>query len=89
MMVQTISFDIFDFTTHTPESFLVEHTLENEEKVLTLRNSRNIQFTKTLDFQFKREMHIPLSFIKMDTWVRLLNTNPGLFAGVADLELAA
>ncbi|MFY3741619.1 MAG: hypothetical protein HMLIMOIP_002077 [Candidatus Nitrosomirales archaeon] len=84
MLIDTISFEIHDFTNHISEQFLVLNTEENYERVLSHRYTRNIKLGKTFSFQFEKEMSIPAEFIEMETWLRLINSDPELFAGVAE-----
>lgn len=79
MLINTITFEIADFTNKTIEEFLIENTIENQEKVLSHRYTRSIRFTQTFDFQFEKEQTTPIEFIEMDIWVRLINTQPELF----------
>ena len=86
MLINTISFEITYFRACTTESFLIENTLENQEKVFSHRYTRNIHFTQTFSFQFEKDMNMPVEFIEMNTWVAMVTANPDVFAAVADLE---
>lgn len=79
MLIPTITFEIHNFETHISEEFLVENTDENWEKILGHRYTRNIQITKTFEFQFEKDERMPVEFIEMATWMRLLTVNPELF----------
>lgn len=83
-LIAAIRFDIHDFQNNTTEEFLIENTIENQEKVLGHRKTRNIRFEKVFSFQFDKEMAMPLEFINNSTWVAMVNANPELFAAVAD-----
>lgn len=85
MLIKTITFEIHNFQTHISELFVVENTPEMQEKILTHRYTRNIQFDQMQDFQFRREMRIPSEFIDMNIWIRLLSEKPYLF----EMALAA
>ncbi len=63
MMLPTISFEIHDFKNDIHGEFLILNTIENQEKVLTHRHTRDIKFGKTFEGQFKREMRMPAEFI--------------------------
>jgi hypothetical protein len=84
MLIETITFEIQNFKNNTSESFMVADTIENQEMVLSHRFTRLIKFAKVFDFQFEKEMNIPIEMITADTWLRLLNTQPELFAAVAE-----
>lgn len=88
MLTNVITFDIHDFTNHITESFVIENTLENQEKVFTHSFTRNIKFAEMFSFQYTKEMRMPIEFIKMDTWVRLLNSDSELAASVAALGMS-
>lgn len=79
MLISTITFEIHNFNTNISEIFMVENTIENQEKIFTHKYTRNIKFTKTFDFQFEKDVRIPVEFIEMDIWMRLLITQPELF----------
>jgi hypothetical protein len=59
MLVETIAFEIHDFTKHTTQSFLVENTEENYAFIAQQRFTRSIRFGKVFDFQFEREYKAP------------------------------
>jgi hypothetical protein len=59
MLIETIQFEIRDFTNGTAESFMVHNTSVNYELIAAQRHTRDIQFTQVFDFQFNKEMHIP------------------------------
>jgi hypothetical protein len=86
MLIDTITFQIHDFTNHTTEEFLVENTEDNLVMINEHRFTRAIKFGKTFAFQYAREMKMPIEFISNDTWVRMVNSYPEMFATVADLE---
>lgn len=87
MLNNVMTFDIHDFKTNITESYVVLNTEDNQEKVLTHRFTRNIQFSQMFSFQFDKEMRMPIEFIEMDTWMRIVTLNPDMLAPVADLEL--
>lgn len=70
MLISTIQFEI-------PESgtFLIENTIENQEKVFSHRFTRQIHFIKTFDFQFEREMRMPVEFIEPLILIAVLSAN--------------
>jgi hypothetical protein len=72
MLVSVITFEIHDFNTSVSESFTMENTVENQEKVFGHRYTRNISFDKCFDFEFKRTEHVPVEFIDMGVWIALL-----------------
>ena len=86
MLIETIAFEIHDFTTNTSEQFLVENTDDNWEMILAHKFTRQIKAGKTFNFQFEKEMNIPAEMVSMDTWMRLFNGNPEMVAAVAELE---
>lgn len=86
MLIETITFDIHDFKSNITESFIVENTIANQEMILTHRYTRNIKFDRMFDFQFESEMRMPIEFVTDETWMRLINSNPELFASVAAFE---
>lgn len=65
MQISTISFEIHNYNTQTFGEFLVENTIQNQEMIFSHRYTRNIQFGKTFDFQFEKEMSMPIEFIDM------------------------
>lgn len=73
-MVNTISFEIADFTNGTAEQFLIANTPENVEKVLGHRFTRDIKFAKTFDFQFEKEESVPFDFINPLIWTVMVQT---------------
>ena len=85
MLIETITFDIHDFKNNTTEQFLVSATEENYEMILAHHFTRNIKFTQTFNFQFEKEMRMPIEMISEDTWMRMVELNPEL-AAVAELE---
>ncbi len=79
-LVSTIQFDIHDFKSGISESFMVEATEDNYEKVLQHRFTRNIQFTKEFRHQFEREMSIPVEFINPMFILAVYELKPHLFS---------
>jgi hypothetical protein len=63
MLIEAITFEIRDFKNGIQEEFVVENTIENQEKVFSHRLTRDIKFTKFLDFDFGRKMRIPSDFL--------------------------
>lgn len=78
MLIDTITFEIHDIKNERHEQFLVMNTIENQEMILTHRHTREIKFTKHFSFQFEKEMNMPIEFISMDTWARIVSANPEL-----------
>lgn len=76
MLVPVIKFEL------NGEEYVMENTVENQEKVFSHRLTRQIKFDKQFDWQ---EMHYPREFIEMETWVRMINADPELFAMVSEL----
>lgn len=85
MLISTISFEIRDFSTGEFEQFLVLNTIENQEMVFTHRFTRQIKIADMFEFQFNREMHMPIEFIDPRILCGIANS----LAPVAELELAA
>jgi hypothetical protein len=86
MLISTIEFAITDFNTGISTEFLIEDTIENEDKVMAHPFTRCINYTKTFDFEFAKKETMPLEFIEMDTWLRLLNNpTPAMLAFLADI----
>jgi hypothetical protein len=67
MMVQALSFEIANFRLKTVETYLVENTLENQEKYFTHRFTRELQLVQMFDFQFAKEKNVPADFINWGT----------------------
>jgi hypothetical protein len=84
MLIETIEFQIHDFSNNTTEEFLVENTIENQEMVFSHKFTRQIKFTKTFAFQFEKEMRIPAEMISMDTWMRLFDYAPLSFIAAVE-----
>lgn len=59
MLIETIEFEIRNFTTHEFEEFVIEDTEVNYDLVMRHRFSRNIKFVKRFDFQFAKERKAP------------------------------
>ena len=90
MLIPTISFEITDFITGNSESFLIEHTIENEEFVHSFKpfrdethksSIRQIRYDNTFDFQFAREVKAPLALFAI-----VFENAAMKYAGVADLD---
>jgi hypothetical protein len=77
-LTSVITFEIHNFTTHISEEFVIENTLDNQEMVFSHRNTRNIKFSQMFSFQYEKEMNMPLEFVSMDTWIRMLNESPSV-----------
>lgn len=71
-LIKTIEFEIHDFTNHVSEEFLIEFTEENYAAVLAHRFTRQIRIAKAFDFQFEKDMRMPVEFIDYRVWLALL-----------------
>lgn len=88
MLIETIAFEIRNFENGEFAEYLVENTIANQDAIFAHRFTRNIRIAKTFAFQFEKEMAMPIEMISMDTWVRMINADPELFAYVAELAPA-
>ena len=52
MLINAITFDIHNFTTHTDNSYMVENTPTNFELIAMQKNTRQIEITQEFDFDF-------------------------------------
>lgn len=86
MLIETITFDIHDFTNHTDESYLVENTLNNQEWIFTSRKTRNVQFTQTFDFQFASVNRMPVEMAATVAWYDLCDSANELENELCDID---
>jgi hypothetical protein len=68
MLTSVITFDVHNFTNGSEESFVVEHTMDNEEIVFTqmfprdngmMKSVRNIRFDQMFSFDYAHKFHAP------------------------------
>jgi len=59
MLIETIKFEIRDYTTGAAEQFVVENTATNYELIATQRNTRDIHFEQMFSFDFERKQNVP------------------------------
>lgn len=63
MLIPTITFEIRNNEKGIVDEFVVENTIENQEKVFTHRFTRNIEFGQLFDFEFEKKQRIPSYFL--------------------------
>lgn len=85
MLIETISFRIFDFKKGTDDEFLIENTIQNQEMVFQNRHTHAIQFGQTFDFQFAREMCEP-KFIQFGNVLEEAFSNPDNLLDIDDVD---
>lgn len=59
MLVNTISFEIRDFTTNSFTEYCVLATEDNYAAIAQQRFTRNIQIGQMFDFEYSRKQHAP------------------------------
>jgi len=79
MLIETISFRIFNNSFKTDEEYLIENTIENQEKVFSNRHTHGIEFTRTFDFQFEKTERVALSFVEFDDELDSIDEMVGSF----------
>jgi hypothetical protein len=79
MLIETITFEVRNFTTHEFENFVIEDNDTNYTMVMQHRFTRNIKFVKKFDFQFEKERKAP-KFIEFATAVAdsLFSADPAI-----------
>lgn len=90
MLIPTIEFDVTNFTTGESTHHIVENTEDNWELIAHSRNTRNIEFNQTFDFQFtnlQKELGVP-KFIQFGS-ILLDALTHCLADGETDYELAS
>jgi hypothetical protein len=73
MLVSVISFEIPNRAMGTVDEFVIENTIENQEKVFSNRFTRAIKFFKMFDFELVKKMKMPASFIDPRILIALLS----------------
>lgn len=63
MLIETITFEIHNAKEGIHEEFVVENTIEMQEKIFTHHFTRAIHFTKMFDFEYIKNQRIPSDFL--------------------------
>jgi len=71
MLIETIQFEIHNFLNNTSDEYTIENTIENQEMVLGHRFTRQIHFVKMYDFQYEKEMRLPVEFLSPAVFITM------------------
>ncbi len=87
MLISTIKFDIFDYSTQRFENdFVIPNTVENWELVAAHHFTRNIRFEQEIENLKMNWLNMPIEFIHFSVWIMLMETQPELFADYVNAE---
>ncbi len=92
MQTPVIKFEKGDYSTGAFQEFIVDNTPENWNLILSDRFSRNIRAEHMFDFQYEKEMSIPVEYIDMRIWATLTtllfdsNQQAAIVDGLLEIE---